>query len=47
MKSVNMELTPYKIKEILIETSQSIDLISDKCKSGGCIDTYEALKQCE
>lgn len=46
MKSHNDELTPCEIKQILIETSQKIDLLKGICASGGCVDAYAAVKNC-
>lgn len=46
MKLSNSRLTPKEMKHILIDTASKIDVISDKCEAGGCLNVAQALEAC-
>ncbi len=41
--SLNMEITPEFIKEVILESSTKIDSLANKIKSGGYVNAYESL----
>ncbi|TKJ31079.1 hypothetical protein CEE39_07660 [bacterium (candidate division B38) B3_B38] len=43
--SVNPELTPFELKELLVESCQPVESIGDMVRSGGVVNAYRAVKK--
>lgn len=46
LKSINRELSPLEMKDIILATSQELGSLNGKCKSNGCLDVYSAIARC-
>ena len=47
MLSLDADLTPYKIKDILKETATPMSTLKGKCDGNGCLNIRKALLKCQ